>query len=95
MTHDFLSSAVRCGALALALVPMDGGKKLKESWIEKQFLDKSNVFLTQDFLSSAVRCGALALSPVFFSIYGLIITDSRSSSNDMTCKWNRNELKEK
>ena len=67
LTHDFLSSAVRCGALALAFVPIDGGKKLKESWIEKQFLfDKSNFLLTQDFLSSAVRCGALAFVPGFF-----------------------------
>ena len=72
LTPDFLSSAVRCGVLALASVPIDGGKKPKESCIEKQFpFDKSNFLLTQDFLSSAVRWGALAFVPGFlFSISG-------------------------
>ena len=50
-------------ATTLAFVPIDGGKKPKESCIEKQFpFDKSNFLSTHNFPSSAVRCGALALA---------------------------------
>ena len=70
-TQDFLSRAVRCGALAL--VPMDG-EKIHRNYVSKSNFpfDRNNFPLTQDFLSRAVRCGAFAFVPVFFSTSGLV-----------------------